>query len=124
MPLAKSRPLSADVRDRLMKFHRSAGGEASWQEIADAIKGITGAAIRNYVVNGGNVQNPQTAERIVRVLEQHENERDGVAQTPRAAGKDVGASKTLIGELSLEHLIQLIAAKGFKVSITRAGEEF
>src|SRR5262245_51535866 len=111
MPLSKSRPLSSDVRARLKKFHKSGGGTASWQDIADAITGLTGAAIRNYVEKGSNVQNPQTAARIVRVLEHYENERDGVAQVVKSHEGAVAKHN----DFSLEHLMGLISAKGYIV---------
>jgi len=124
MPIAKSRPLSSDVRRRIKTFHRSGGGTASWQEIADSIGRITGAAIRNYVENGSNVQNPEMAARIVRVLEHYENERDGVAQSPQHTQNELPTSQILTSDISLEQLLRLISAKGFNVSVTMAGVEF
>jgi hypothetical protein len=111
--MSKAKPLSQDVRKRLLAFHTSGGGEASWQDIADAITGISGPSIAKYIVKGTKVQNPQTADRIVRVLEHYEKERDGVAQAPESR---VPTSN----DFSLEHLMGLISAKGYIVSVKMA----
>jgi hypothetical protein len=113
--MSKAKPLSPDIRKRLRAFHTSGGGEASWQDIADAITGISGPSMANYVVKGTKVQNPQTADRILRVLEHYEKERDGVTQLAQAPDP-VPTSN----DFSLEHLMGLISAKGYAVSVTMA----